>query len=107
LKTKRPRAAGTAGGQPTTPNHEEETMGKSRVSHSAVMRRGATVAFWWFMVVSQHPSGVLTAATQGPFSTKEQCEWGRKQIAATTGLNIGTGAGLWGSTTCWASEARD
>src|SRR5881409_1804962 len=50
----------------------------------------ATVAFWWFMVVSQHPSGVLTAATQGPFSTKEQCEWGRKQIAATTGLNLGT-----------------
>jgi hypothetical protein len=82
-------------------------MGKSRISHSAVMRRGAAVAFWWFMVVSQHPSGVLTAATQGPFSTKEQCEWGRKQIATTTGLNMGTGAGLWGSTTCWASEARD
>jgi hypothetical protein len=44
-------------------------MGKRGVSNSAVMR-GATVAFWWFMVVSQHPSGVLTAATQGPFRPK-------------------------------------
>ena len=56
-------------------------MGKS-----GFVRRGAIVAFWWFMVVSQHPVGVLTAATQGPFGTQAQCEWGRQQIAVTTGL---------------------
>ena len=56
-------------------------MGKSRV-----VSRGATVAFWWFMVVSQHPGGILTTATQGPFATQAQCEWGRQQIAVTTGL---------------------
>ena len=55
------------------------------------VRRGAIVAFWWFMVVSQHPGGVLTAATQGPFGTQAQCEWGRQQIAVTTGLRGGTG----------------
>jgi hypothetical protein len=80
-------------------------MGKSKRARKVSVRRRAIVAFWWFMVVSQHPSGVLTAATQGPFSTKEQCEWGRQQITATTGLNLGTGAGLWGSTGCWQSEA--
>jgi hypothetical protein len=80
-------------------------MGKSKGARRVSVRRGAVVTFWWFMVVSQHPSGVLTAATQGPFSTKEQCEWGRQQIPATTGLNLGTGAGLWGSTGCWQSEA--
>ena len=36
-------------------------MGKS-----GFVRRGAAVAFWWFMIVSQHPGGVLTAATQAP-----------------------------------------
>jgi hypothetical protein len=81
-------------------------MGKGKGARRVLVRRGAVVTFWWFMVVSQHPSGVLTAATQGPFSTKEQCEWGRQQIPATTGLNLGTGAGLWGSTGCWQSEAE-
>jgi hypothetical protein len=74
---------------------ETETMGKSDF-----MRRGPIVAFWWFMVVSQHPGGVLTAATQGPFGTQPQCEWGRQQIAMTTGLRGGQGTG-WGSTPCW------
>jgi hypothetical protein len=74
---------------------EEETMGRSDF-----VRRGAIVAFWWFMVVSQHPGGVLSAATQGPFGTQAQCEWGRQQIAVTTGLRGGQGTG-WGSTPCW------
>jgi len=74
---------------------EEGTMGKSRI-----VGRGVTVAFWWFMVVSQHPGMVLTASTQGPFGTQAQCEWGRRQIAVTTGLRGGHGVG-WGSTPCW------
>jgi len=73
----------------------EETMGKSKV-----VSRGATVAFWWFMVVSQHPGMVLTVTTQGPFGTQAQCEWGRQQVAVTTGLRGGQGVG-WGSTQCW------
>ena len=40
------------------------------MGRSGFVRRGAIVAFWWFMVVSQHPGGVLTAATQGPFGTQ-------------------------------------
>ena len=31
------------------------------MSETRVVRRGAIVAFWWFMVVSQHPGGTLTA----------------------------------------------
>jgi hypothetical protein len=60
-------------------------------------KRSATVAFWWFMVVSQTSGGGLTATTQGPFATQQQCEWGRQQIAVTTSFR-GTG---WGSTACW------
>jgi len=52
------------------------------------------------MVVSQHPGMVLTVTTQGPFGTQAQCEWGRQQIAVTTGLRGGQGVG-WGSTQCW------
>jgi hypothetical protein len=65
-----------------------------------IVRRGATVAFWWFMLVSQHPNGVLSAASQGPFASQAQCEWGRQQIGVTTGLRGGQGVG-WGTTQCW------
>ena len=64
------------------------------------VRRGAAVAFWGFMIVSQHPGGTLTASTQGPFAIQAQCEWGRQQIGVTTGLRGGQGVG-WGTTTCW------
>jgi len=70
-------------------------MGKSKV-----VSRGATVAFWWFMVVSQHPGMVLTVTTQGPFGTQAQCEWDRQQIAVTTGLRAGQGVGR-GQPQCW------
>jgi hypothetical protein len=70
------------------------------MSASEVVRRGATVAFWWFMVVSQHPNGVLSATSQGPFASQAQCEWGRQQIGVTTGLRGGQGVG-WGTTQCW------
>jgi len=73
----------------------EEPMRKSKG-----VRRGVTVAFWWFMLVSQQPNQVLTAATQGPFVTQAQCEWGRQQIGVTTGLRGGQGVG-WGTTQCW------
>ena len=62
--------------------------------------KGATVAFWWFMVVSQMPGAGLMATTQGPFASQAQCEWGRQQIAAATGFR-GTG---WGSTACWTDR---
>jgi len=65
-----------------------------------VMSRGLPLLFWWFMVVSQHPGGTLTAATQGPFATQAQCDWGRQQIGVTTGLRGGQGVG-WGVTGCW------
>ena len=64
------------------------------------IRLGATIPFWWFMVVSQHPGGTLTATTQGPFVTQAQCDWGRQQIGVTTGLRGGQGVG-WGVTVCW------
>ena len=71
-------------------------MNGRRATHNA----GVIVAFWWFMIVSQHPGGVLTAATQGPFGNQGQCVWGRQQIAVTTGLRGGPGVG-WGTTPCW------
>jgi hypothetical protein len=64
------------------------------------LKRSVTVLFWWFMVVTQQPGGALSAATQGPFVTQAQCEWGRQQIGVTTGLRGGQGVG-WGTTTCW------
>lgn len=69
------------------------------------VRHGSSVAFWWFMVVSQHPGGALSAATQGPFATQAQCEWGRQQMAGATGLRGGQGVG-WGSTPCWSDDGR-
>lgn len=65
-----------------------------------IVRRTTIVTFWWFMIVSQFPGGTLSAATQGPFSTQAQCEWGRQQIGLATGLRGGQGTG-WGLTTCW------
>lgn len=62
--------------------------------------RSTIVAFWWFMIVSQYPGGTLSAATQGPFGTQAQCEWGRQQVGAATGLRGGQGVG-WGVTSCW------
>ena len=70
------------------------------MSKSGVASRGAAVLFWWFMVVSQHSGGTLAAATQGPFGTQAQCEWGRQQVGVATGLRGGQGVG-WGATTCW------
>jgi hypothetical protein len=67
---------------------------------STRVRRGVAVAFWWFMIVSQHSGGTLTASTQGPFATQAQCDWARQQIGVTTGLRGGQGVG-WGTTTCW------
>ena len=60
-------------------------MGRT-TAREVVVKRTAIVTFWWFMIVSQHPGGTLTAATQGPFGT--------------TGLRGGQGVG-WGLTTCW------
>ena len=62
--------------------------------------RSAIVAFWWFMVVTQYSGGALSAATQGPFATQAQCEWGRQQVGVATGLRGGQGTG-WGMTSCW------
>ena len=70
-------------------------------SRRAIARRTAIVAFWWFMIVTQHPGPTLSAATQGPFATQAQCEWGRQQIGVSTGLRGGQGTG-WGLTTCWS-----
>jgi hypothetical protein len=59
------------------------------------VKRSAIVAFWWFMVVTQYSGGALSAATQGPFGTQAQCDWGRQQIGVATGLRGGQGVG-WG-----------
>src|SRR5262245_65438472 len=72
---------------------------------SKLARRGVTVAVSWFMIVSQHPGGTLTAATQGPFATQAQCDWARQQIGVTTGLRGGQGVG-WGATECWTGAAE-
>jgi hypothetical protein len=53
------------------------------------------------MMVSQYPGGTLSAATQGPFTSQAQCEWGRQQIGVATGLRGGQGVG-WGVTPCWS-----
>ena len=74
---------------------------KRTSAHQVGLKRTAIVAFWWFMIVSQYPGGTLSAATQGPFGTQAQCEWGRQQIGVTTGLRGGQGVG-WGLTTCWS-----
>ena len=50
---------------------------------SKIASRGVPLLFWWFMIVSQHPGGTMTAATQGPFATQAQCDWGRQQIGVT------------------------
>src|SRR5256885_16752805 len=73
---------------PAKARRGEEPMRKSKGA-----RRGVTVAFWWFMLVSQQPGGILTGATQGPFATQAQCEWGRQQVGVTTGLRGGQGVG--------------
>ena len=65
------------------------------------VKRSAIVAFWWFMVVTQYPGQALSAATQGPFGTQAQCDWGRQQIGAATGLRGGQGVG-WGLSACWS-----
>ena len=62
---------------------------------------GVIVLFWRFMVVSQYSGGTLSTATQGPFGTQAQCEWGRQQVGVATGLRGGQGVG-WGVTPCWS-----
>ena len=52
---------------------------KRTSAHHVVVKRSAIVAFGWFMIVSQYSGGTLSAATQGPFGTQAQCEWGRQQ----------------------------
>jgi len=56
-------------------------------------RTRATVRplFWWFMVVSQHPNGTLTAATQG-LREPGAVRLGRQQIGVTTGLRAARGS---------------
>jgi len=58
------------------------------------VKHGTIVLFWWFMIVSQYPGGTLSAATQGPFGTQAQCEWGRQQVGLTTGLRRRAGRRL-------------
>lgn len=54
--------------------------------------RTALLIGWFFMTFAAQPGASNAVATQGPFNSHDQCEWGRSYV---TGLRVATSP-------CWS-----